>query len=84
VTELTPALIQQLNLPNNVRGVVISKTNSDNGELQKGDVIEEIDQRPVRSVDDFKKAMNALDPNQTHVLSVCRQRTRSFVVVRPQ
>jgi serine protease Do len=84
VGELTPALLQQLNLPNNARGVVINKAPSDSGELQKGDVIEEIDQRPVRSVDDFKKAVNGLDPNQTHVLSVCRQRTRSFVVVRPQ
>ena len=84
VTELTPALAQELDLPSNVRGVVVSKTDSDNGELQKGDVIEEVNQRPVRSVEDFKKLVNGLDPNQTQVLSVCRHRTRSFVVVRPQ
>jgi serine protease Do len=84
VTELTPALAQQLDLPNNVRGVVVSKGAADNGELQKGDVIEEINQRPVRTVADFKKLITGLDPNQTHVLSVCRHRTRSFVVVRPQ
>ena len=84
VTELTPALVQQLDLPSNVRGVVVSKTDSDNSELQKGDVIEEVNQRPVRSVEDFKKLVNGLDPNQTQVLSVCRHRTRSFVVVRPQ
>ncbi len=84
VTELTPALAQELDLPSNVRGVVVSKTDSDNSELQKGDVIEEVNQRPVRSVEDFKKLVNGLDPNQTQVLSVCRHRTRSFVVVRPQ
>jgi serine protease Do len=84
VSEMTPALIQQLDLPNNVHGVVVTKNDSASGELQKGDVIEEINQRPIRSVDDFKKMVNALDPNQTHVLSVCRHRTRSFVVVRPR
>ena len=84
VSELTPALIQQLDLPNNVRGVVVTKNDAASGELQKGDVIEEINQRPIRSVDDFKKMVNALDPTQTHVLSVCRHRTRSFVVVRPR
>jgi serine protease Do len=84
VTEITPALIQELDLPGNVRGVVVSKADSDNSELQKGDVIEEINQRPVRSVAEFKQLINALDPNQTQVLSVCRHRTRSFVVVRPQ
>ena len=84
VSELTPALVQQLDLPNNVRGVVVTGNDAASGELQKGDVIEEINQRPIRSVDDFKKMVNALDPNQTHVLSVCRHRTRSFVVVRPR
>jgi serine protease Do len=84
VSELTPALVQQLDLPNNVHGVVVANNGSGPGELQKGDVIEEINQRPVRSVDDFRKMANGLDPTQTHVLSVCRHRTRSFVVVRPR
>jgi serine protease Do len=84
VSELTPALSQQLDLPGNVHGVVVTKNDSGHGELQSGDVIEEINQRPVRSVSDFKRLVDSLDPNQTHVLSVCRHRTRSFVVVRPQ
>jgi serine protease Do len=84
VSELTPALVGQLDLPNNVRGVVVTKNSAATGELQQGDVIEEINQRPIRSVADFKKMVNALDPNETHVLSVCRHRTRSFVVVRPR
>ena len=84
VTELTPALAHELDLPNNAHGVVVANADAAPGELQKGDVIEEINQRPIRSVDDFKKMVNALDPNETHVLSVCRHRTRSFVVVRPR
>ena len=83
VTDLTPALVRELDLPNNAHGVVVMENEAATGELKKGDVIEEINQRPVRSVDDFKKMVEALDPNETHVLSVCRHRTRSFVVVRP-
>ena len=52
------------------------------GEVRKGDVIEEVNQQPVNSVADYRKVVSSLDPNGTHVLSVCRRRTRSFVVIR--
>jgi len=51
-------------------------------ELQRGDVIEEIDQQPVSSVNDFNKVISNLDPESTHIFSMCRHRVRSFVVVR--
>jgi serine protease Do len=86
VSDLTPETVRQLDLPNRVRGVVVTKIdpNSNNSELERGDVIEAVNQQPVTSVSEFKKIVNSLDPNQTHVLSVCRHRTRSFVVVRPR
>jgi serine protease Do len=84
VGELTPALTRQLDLPNGVRGVVVTGVDSDSGaaELQKGDVIEQLNQQPVKSVDDYSKIMQAVDPNQPMVLSVCRHRVRSFLVLR--
>ena len=81
VQELTPDLARQLDLPGGVRGVVV--TNSDSPELQRGDVIEEIDQQPVKSVAEFDKIVSGLDGDATHVLSMCRHRVRSFVVLRP-
>jgi hypothetical protein len=45
-------------------------------------VIEEVNQQPVTSVAEYRRVVGALDPNGTHVLSVCRGRTRSFVVLR--
>ncbi|MGZ5538651.1 MAG: PDZ domain-containing protein, partial [Chthoniobacterales bacterium] len=65
-----------------VRGVVVTKVNDPSGELRKGDVIEEVNQQPVNSVEEYRKVVAALDPEGTHVLSVCRKRTRSFVVLR--
>jgi serine protease Do len=86
VGELTPALAQQLNLPGNVQGVVVTSVDPDSGvaELQKGDVIEEINQQPVTSVSDYNKIAASLDPSQPQVLSVCRHRMRSFLVLRPR
>jgi serine protease Do len=85
VGELTPNIARQLDLPNGVRGVVVTDVDPDSGiaELQKGDVIEEVNQQPVPAVADYNKVVSSLDPNQPQVLSVCRHRVRSFLVVRP-
>jgi serine protease Do len=86
VSDLTPDMARQLDLPNNARGVVVTDVDPDSGaaELQKGDVIEEINQQPVTSVSDYSKIVASLDPAQPQVLSVCRHRMRSFLVLRPR
>jgi serine protease Do len=84
VAEVTPDVMKQLDLPNRIRGVLVTKVDGEVGELRAGDVIEEVNQQPVTSVSEYKKVVASLDPNGTQVLSVCRHRTRSFVVVRPR
>jgi serine protease Do len=86
VGELTPALVRQLDLPNGVRGVVVIDVDSGAGigDLQKGDVIEQVNQQSITSVADFNKVAQAADSSQPMVLSVCRHRVRSFLVLRPR
>jgi serine protease Do len=86
VGELTQEMARQLNLPNNARGVVVTNVDPDSGvaELQKGDVIEEINQQAVTSVSAYNKIAASVDPSQPQVLSVCRHRMRSFLVLRPR
>jgi serine protease Do len=86
VGELTPEMASQLDLPSNVQGVLVTGVDPDSGvaELQKGDVIEEINQQPLTSVSDYNKIAAAIDPSQPQVLSVCRHRARSFLVLRPR
>jgi serine protease Do len=86
IGELTPDSARQLDLPNGVRGVVVTDIDADSGvaELRKGDVIEEVNQQPVASVADYNKVLSALDPAQPQVLSICRHRARSFLVLRPR
>jgi serine protease Do len=84
VGELTQDMARRLDLPRSVRGVMVTRVNDDESELRTGDVIEEVNQQPVNSVAEFRKIVGSLDPNETQVLSVCRHRTRSFVVLRPK
>jgi len=86
VGDLTPEMARELDLPSNVRGVVVTNVDPDSGvaELQKGDVIEEINQQPITSVSDYNKIAGSLDPSQAQVLSICRHRMRSFLVLRPR
>jgi serine protease Do len=84
VGDLTQDMARRLDLPKSVRGVMVTRVNDDESELRTGDVIEEVNQQPVASVAEFKKIVSSLDPNETQVLSVCRHRTRSFVVLRPK
>ena len=86
VGELTPETARQLDLPANVQGVVVNGVDPDSGlaELRKGDVIEEVNQQPVTSVADYNKIVASLDVSKPQVLSVCRGRMRSFLVLRPR
>ncbi|MGI8889196.1 MAG: trypsin-like peptidase domain-containing protein [Chthoniobacterales bacterium] len=86
VRELTPQLAQRLGVPASVRGVVIAQVGAAlaGGQLRAGDVIEAINQEPIASVQDYEQALRSVEPSQAQVLSVCRQRSRSFVVVKPR
>jgi len=86
VGELNPALARQLDLPNGVHGVVVTGVDQATGasDLQTGDVIEQVNQQPINSVADYKKMVQSADRDQPMVLSVCRHRVRSFLVLRPR
>ena len=87
VTPLTPDIANQLKLPSNTKGVVVSGIDpaspaADAG-LQEGDVIQEVNHQPVTGVDGFNRAMQSAG-NQPVVLLIDRNGTTSFVVVQPQ
>ena len=62
VQNLTASLRNQLGVPGNVNGVVVSDVAQDSpaaGDLQQGDVIESINRQPVRNVEDFNRLAGA-------------------------
>lgn len=88
VEALTPDTAQQLNLPANTKGVVIDSVSSDSAAteagLQRGDVIEQINRKPVTSVKDYEDDLKQAGNKQSIVLLVDRGGSRIFVVVNPQ
>jgi serine protease Do len=84
VIEIPPG--HQQDLPPRAHGVMVSGVD-DNcpaaGSLQQGDVIEEIDHVPIHSVAEYQQAVAAVTGQQL-LLSICRDRQRSFTVVTGQ
>lgn len=85
VQNLTPSMREQLDLPPQVTGVVISnldpKSPAARTGLQEGDVIESINRQPVRSLADFNR-LAAQAKGQT-LLRIIRQGTGYYVVISP-
>jgi serine protease Do len=85
VQNLTPDVRDQLGLPSNVKGVVISDLDPSSpaaqGGLQPGDVIETINRHPVNSVTDFNRL--AAEAKGQTLLRINRQGNGLFVVISP-
>ena len=50
--------------------------------LQRGDLIQKVDRRPVESLEDFEKALSKAEPGGTVLLLVRRNRSTRFVGLR--
>jgi serine protease Do len=87
VGDLTPDIAQQLGLPSGTSGVVVTEVDPSSpaaaANVQRGDVIEEVDRKPVHSVEDFRQAL-AGRANQPVLLLIDRSGNTIFVVVEPQ
>jgi serine protease Do len=73
-------------LPENAGGVLVAQVQPGSiaGQtLQPGDIIEEINERAIESVEDFEKVAQSLAPDAKALLYIIRGRSRSFVVLTP-
>lgn len=80
-----PAAMRE-RLPENAAGVMITQVepNSDaSSKLQQGDVIEEVNQEPVATVEEFQKIASSLRHDDKALLYIIRGRSRAFVVISP-
>jgi serine protease Do len=85
VQSLTSDLRQQLGLPADTQGVVITNLDPTSpaaqAGLQQGDVIESINRQPVRSVADFERL--AAQAKGDTLLRINRQGNGIYVVISP-
>lgn len=87
VEPLTPEIAQQLNLRPGAQGVVVNEVDpngpaADAG-LQRGDVIEQVNQQPVRTASDLRTALQR-SGTRPALLLVNRRGTTTFVTVKPR
>ena len=84
VEPLTPDLTSQLGLPRGTQGVVINQVDptgpAAEAGLQAGDVIQQVNRQPVRSVDDVRNALQK-SGNRPPLLLINRQGQTVFVPV---
>ena len=61
VDQITPQIARQLNLPSETRGVVVTGVTpgspAQEGRLKRGDVIQEVNRKPITTVDQFQRAI---------------------------
>ena len=85
VSELTPEIARQLGFEENEKGVIIANVKTgDKGELagiRQGDLVKEINRRPVSAVEDYHKKMQKIKKGETIHLLIKRSRI-GFIVIK--
>jgi serine protease Do len=88
VQTLDNALMSQLNISSKTAGVVITSVEPGGpGEaagLQRGDVIQEVNHEPIKTLGDYQKSSEKIKKDELAVLLVNRQGNSLFVAVNPK
>jgi serine protease Do len=85
VQNLTPELAQRLGLSANTRGVVVASVDPSSpaaGTLQRGDVIQQVNRKPVNNVTEYNQYVQAAGTSPV-LLLVNRDSQTIYVVVSP-
>jgi serine protease Do len=86
VEPLTPAIQQQLHLSGELHGVVVSQVDPSStaasAGIQEGDVVQEVNRKPVTSVSEFTQAMHSAD-GQPVLLRVVRDGRGFYAAIDP-
>ncbi len=87
VQDLTAEIARQLELPADLKGVVVSDVEVDSpagaAGLQRGDVITEVNKSAVRSVKDLERATAKVGKSDDMLLLIQRRGARRWVVLKP-
>lgn len=85
VEPITPEIARELELDRNIRGVVISDIDPSGAAasagLRQGDVIHQVNGRPVRTAEEVRSALNAAT-DKPAVLLIARGEATIFVPLR--
>jgi serine protease Do len=87
VQSITPDINRQLNLPEKIRGVVVSDVETGSpaeARLLPGDVILEINRKAISGIEDYESIVSAIDPESDVLLLVFRRGSTIFVTINKE
>jgi serine protease Do len=87
VQRLTPQIAESLGLER-AEGVVVSAVDpgsaADEAGIRRGDVILEVDRKPIRNIDEYKKSLAGIRKGKGVLLLVRRGESTLFLALKPQ
>ena len=87
VQRLTPQIAESLGLEK-AEGVVVSAVDpgsaADEAGIRRGDVILEVDRKPIRNIDEYKKSLAGVRKGKGVLLLVRRGESTLFLALKPQ
>ena len=87
LADLTPEVRQEMQLGGNVRGAVVERvvagSSADDAGLQRGDVITEVNRKPVQSASDVQKALADIPQGQDALVLIWSNGGSTFRVLHP-
>ena len=88
VAPLTDERRKQLNIPEDVAGVVVNEVKpgsaAESAGLQQGDIIQEVNREVVKSLDDYQRVAPMIKKEELVVLFLSRRGNNLFVAVNPE
>ncbi len=84
IQDLTPEIIERLNMPNNIKGVIVAEVDEDSPAfetIKPGDVILEINKGRITSVKDYEKVVAKIKPSEDILLFVRRGQVSRYITL---
>jgi len=86
VQDLTPNLRERLDISADITGVVVAQIGQDNpalNALQQGDVILEVERKPVANVKEYSELVSKIGPKDGVLMLIYRDGATIFITLRP-
>ena len=84
IQELTPEIIERLNMPKNIKGVIVADVDEDSSafeSIKPGDVILEINKSRINGVKDYEQVVAKIKPAEDILLFIRRGQASRYITL---